>query len=1502
MSSIENKVVSLTFDNAQFEAGVAQSLASLAALRASIENVGTADGFAQVQSAADSVNLANIASAVEDVKNKFSVMGGVAFSVIQRITNSALSAGRGILNGLVRPLVEGGKTRALQIEQAQFLFRGLGMDVEQTMDSALEAVKGTAYGLGDAAQLAGVFGAAGIQAGEGMTGALRGVAGVAAITGRSFLEIGSVFQDVATLQHVTTNDLNSLALRGLGIGKIAEAMGMSVEELRNAATEGSISFEEFTTKMNAAFGDHAVRANETFTGSLANLGAAMSRIGADFFTTSFSGLRVIFNSLTPVIDDVKDALVPLLDAFKEFVLFNGTKLAQFLDNFDVSRMSGVLNQIPQILQNIWRAIKSILRPIIQAFQDIFPPGASSNIEDFARAVKRFTENLKVSGTTAHKIRNIFRGVFSVLAIGWEVVKGLAHVFGAIFGALTAGVSPLLEVGSGFGKMLMHLKELLVDGGGIADFFDAIAVAVANFITAAKRSAPVRLLSEAIRNLSQWIGSLFSSNPLGKLDEMDIKFGRLGERLNIFQRIGNKLGEAWDFLTGKLEKHNKGLAQVVNFIKNTATKVVSGLWDALRAAFSGGNFSDILDALNIGVLGGLAFTLKKLIDDGLNFNFSAMFGVNAAEPVTNMIDAVTGTLEEMQTKIKAEALMEIAKAIAVLVAAMVVLSLIDSAALTKALTAMAVGMGQLMASLALLDKIATSKEQVARIAAMVGTLVTMAAALLIFSFAVAVFGAMDLDTLGKGLTGAAAGLIMMALASKYMQRSLSGALTIALFGFALMIFAGAVALFGSMDLDTLAKGLISIAAALLIVGAASRLLKNFTDDMAALGLALIPLAFGLVVLAGAVALFGMIPLENVATGLLGIFGALAILGASALLLKNVLPDLAAMGIALIPLAIGLIGVGVALKVLSMLSLEEVATSLLAIFGVLAIVGVAAYLAGPEILVLALALIPLAIGLMMMAAVLKTISSLGIEGIAVGLLGIVAVFAVMGIAAVLLSETTPFILAFGLALISVAGAFALFGAGVFLVGAGVALLAQGLRNLTHLGGDAWDAIKNGLSELISLIPELAVALAEGLIEFLDVLLEAAPEILDGFWTIMQMILEAIPEFAPLFYDALVAIIDLIHDVIMDRSDAIIEAGLTLLINFLQGIKDNIGEITTLVYEIFQLWMDSVAQQIPGVIDSAIDIIVAFIDGIADNMFRITEAAANLIIKFLNGLIAAQADINKKVLELILGFVQGVNDNIQQVIDAAVDVVVNFFGGMAKAVVEIANGAGKALLAMLDGIEQAIKTYEEPILAKGRSIARTIVQGIINQLRETVINPLDYIDIPSASVGIGPFQISTPGGGGGGGSKQVLGPASPESLAAAGQVAGELFGSSMFDAMNETFDRMSEDILYAMTNAGMIQPTITPVLDLTNVTHGADRLSSLLGNTSLSASVSTGRANAISVDDAQRRADSTVDDTTHPVTPTQITFEQNNYANDELSLEDIYRNTRSQLALAKGELGVQ
>lgn len=1493
MSSPENRVVSLTFDNQQFQQAMAQTAASLEQLRVQLQQFNANNGFAGLQQQVDSVNLANVSNGVDQLNSKFGALGAVAFSVIQRITNSAITAGRGIIDNLIDPLVQAGRTRALAIEQAKFLFRGLGMDVTATMDSALAAVRGTAYGLGEAATLAGVFGAAGVTAGDEMTGALRGVAGVAAITGRNFGEIGAVFQNIASLNRVYTNDLNSLALRGLGIGKIAEAMGMTVEELRAAATAGTIDFQTFAAAMNEAFGDHAVEANQTYTGSLANLRAALSRIGADVWTPTFAGLRVIFNQLAPAIDKVHEALMPLIDAFKEFVFINASKLANFIEGMDFGDLEDTLSHIPRIFDNVWKAVKSVLRPITQAFRDIFPADGVNQFQAIAMAIQRFTANLRISGTTAHTVRNIFRGIFSVFSIGFSVLKGVGSVIAAIFSGLTGGESTLLSFAGGVGKALMGLKEALVDGGQIEAFFDNLATKVRNFMSAISNSGPVQALSDAIRDLGKWIGSLFSGDSSAEADNMGSSFGRIGDRIDSISESGERLAGVWE----AIKQGFNALYMAVSAWLRELSEMVGNLWDNLTESLRNGDFSQIADLFNVGLMGALGIAIHSFLRNGVNFNVMNKLTFN----LKNMFNELRISLQAFQMEIRARALLKIAEAVAILTASLLVLSLIDSAALTKALVATAAGLSELMGAMMIMGKTGV---EVAKLELIVLALNGLAAALVVFSIAVAIFGAMDTDTLAKGLAGAAASLTMLAVAGNFMQGSIGGAFAMGIMAGALIVMAGAVALFGMMELDTLAKGLIGIFGALMVIGGSAYILQSVAPMIAELGAALIPFSIGIALAAGAIALFALIGLEGVATGLIGIAGALAIFGAGALLLQNVIPDIAALGLALIPLAIGLGMVAGAIGIFALLGLENVAIGLLGISGALAIFGAGALLlqnVTPMIAALGLSLIPLAAGLVATAFAIQMFAGIGIENLAMGLLGIAASFAVLGIAASLLSETIPFLAAFGAALLLVAGAFALFGAGSYLLAEAFKITAEGLREIAALGPEAWDAIIDGAQHAITIIPDLAVQLAEGLMAALDVIIEALPEYLTQVWEIIGMLLEQVPEFAPKFAEAFIAIIELILTVVNEKSPEIIETGMRLLVNLLQGIRDNIEQVTMLVTEIIIKFLDSLTAQIPMLVAAGQNFLIAFLRGVASNIGGVVTAGITVIVSFLNGIASNIGRIVAAGVNIIVSFLNGIASNIGRIIQAGVNIIVKFIEGIRNGAHQITEAAANLVVDLVNDLSSSIDAHAGELRSAGLSLGYAIINGISGGMLERAADAVararniagDILGaIRDTIVPGSPSKVTT-----------KYGQAIAEGLTAgmAGNTSAVTEAKSLASNVIDQFKSITDELAMSLNDMDSFNPTITPVLDLTHVSAGADKISSLLSGNTISASVSSRRARVISADEVNRRTDvATLNSAASG--PTEIKFEQNNYARDELSLDDIYRNTRSQIALAKKELGIR
>ncbi len=242
---------------------------------------------------------------------------GGAFKTAAKVGVGALAGITGAIGGLA---ASGGITRALNIEQAQFKLRNLGMDVEKTMASCNEAVSGTAFGLDAAATVASNLGASGVAAGDDMTQSLKAVAGVAAMSGSTMEDVGLIFGKVAATGRLQGDESLQFAERGINAtAALAQYLGSTSQEVQAMVSDGKISFETFSDAMYASFGDAAYGANELFSGAMSNVRAALSRIGAKFATPALGGLRKIFVALIPAIDGVSKALDPAVAAFTAWI-------------------------------------------------------------------------------------------------------------------------------------------------------------------------------------------------------------------------------------------------------------------------------------------------------------------------------------------------------------------------------------------------------------------------------------------------------------------------------------------------------------------------------------------------------------------------------------------------------------------------------------------------------------------------------------------------------------------------------------------------------------------------------------------------------------------------------------------------------------------------------------------------------------------------------------------------------------------------------------------------------------------------------------------------------------------------------------------------------------------------------------------------------------------------------------------------------------------------------
>jgi len=356
---IDTNVVEMRFDNEQFVKNVSQTIDVVDQLKNSLEF--DSHSFDSLTRAANNIDLSRIATGVEALSDRFSGLGIVGMTAIQRITNEVMTLGGKLAKLVAKPwqqIITGGTNRASNIEQARFQLKGLYGDTAEgaaklamtmdataaqiqqitgytedmvvAMDAANYAVADTAYGLDSAAKAASVLATSGIDVmnfsedlkdASGMMRtemqvALRAISGSAAIVNASYDEMAHTFERVAGNGRVMAIDLQSFSARGLNaaatirdyLNEIGETANATEADIRHMVSKGQINFMTLANAMDSAYGDHAKAANNTFTGALRNMKFGLSKIGADFIAPLRQKMIPLVNDLRLSINNVRKAL------------------------------------------------------------------------------------------------------------------------------------------------------------------------------------------------------------------------------------------------------------------------------------------------------------------------------------------------------------------------------------------------------------------------------------------------------------------------------------------------------------------------------------------------------------------------------------------------------------------------------------------------------------------------------------------------------------------------------------------------------------------------------------------------------------------------------------------------------------------------------------------------------------------------------------------------------------------------------------------------------------------------------------------------------------------------------------------------------------------------------------------------------------------------------------------------------------------------------------------
>lgn len=1372
MAVIDDKVVSMSFESSKFESGVHSTVTALDKLKAALKLPGASKGLEDVGAATKKIDLSHIGKSVDAVVDKLNYFSVASLAIFSNVAIKAVQAGAQITKALtLDPILQGFKEYETQINAIQVILSNTAVagtklkDVTAVLDELNEYADQTIYNFTEMTRNIGMFTAAGVDL-ETSAASIKGIANMAALSGSSAnqaatamyqlsqaISAGKVqLMDWRSVENASMGSATfkrALAETALHMGTLKDNAVAMVGPMKNVTINGL----SFRASLASKPGEDSWLTSDVLTTTLKQLSGDMTdaELAAEGYTkaqikniqtmaTTALEAATTVKTLTQLVSTTKEQLgsgwaktwaIIFGDFGEAKKLFTG--LSHSIGGF-VSDSADARNKVLQdwkdlggrtlLIDSIGTAFHNlgmVLKPIKEAFRDIFPAKTGKDLMSMTQGFAEFVKTLKPSVETMENLKRTFAGIFAALSIGKQILFGIFTVFKEIFSVLGGGSGGFLNLTGSIGDFVVAIDAFLKEGNRLHNFFVGLG----------------KILAKPVEMLSKFAGAI--GDVLGAISGGGISTGLIGmtEAATPLQVVLEALARAWDSFSTSV-KNSVDMEAILESI-GTA---ISGIGTAIGNAASSMNFDAILQVIRTGLFVGLVVMFKKFLGKGsLLGQITQGFGSGIISNISGIFSGLSGSMQAMQTNIKAKTLKEIAIAIALLAASVVALSFVDPAKLNQSLAAIGIMMGELLGAMAIMDKI-TATGSWLKLPVIAAGLILLAGAIDILVIAVFALSKLSWDELLKGLGGVAALLVGITAAAVPLSANSAGMIRagvgITAIAIGMNLLALAVRQMGSMDLADLAKGLGGVAGALLIMANAMKVMPKGMILQAA---ALIALAVGLKILASAVAQFGSMSLASMGKGLLGIGGALVVIaGAMHLMPKGMVLQAAAL--LLVSLALGKIGAAV--QSMGGMSITQIAKGLGTLAGSLAILAAALYLMTGT-LAGAAALAVAAAGLAMLTPAILALGKMSWGSILKGMVALAAALTIIGVAGALITPAIPALLGLGLALVLVGAGLALAGVGILAISAGISALLV--------------ALPSGVGILIAALQELTRGLIEnaklfalGILEVANSFAAIAPKFVAAIVKILSSVIDAIIRMSPKIVELFGVLIDSAVQILHENQGKIIAAGMELLLALLQGIKNNIVAIVTMVVEIITIFLRTISDKLGDIIKAGLSILVSLIKGIvggyalvittvleiitkflatiASNLGKLVTAGLSILTSLLKGIASRLGDVVKAGTDIIVAYVKGIADAGSRIVTAAREAAGSFINTLAREIVKLADEVFTAMITLMNGLARVIEQRAPEMRAAGARIGIAIIEGLTGgvlgaagDLYNTITNVMDH-----------------------------------------------------------------------------------------------------------------------------------------------------------------------------------
>lgn len=736
---VEDDVVRMQFENGQFEKKIRQSQKSIEALKKSIDFSESGKSLAKFQNETKKFNMDGMGRAVEAVQVKFSAMDTVVMSVLNRLTNAAVDAGKKIVSALAFDgMSDGWNEYKLKMNSIQTIIMSTGESlstVNKYLDELNTYSDRTIYSFSDMTANIGKFTNAGVGLKDAVA-AIKGVSNEAAISGANAEQASHAMYNFA---------------QALSAGYVKLIDWKSIE-VANMAT---MDFKQNLLDTAVALGTVVKKGEDYYTTTTNAKGATSDAFNAtknwnDNLQYQWMTTDVLVQTLSKYTDETtelgqkayaaasefKDA-GQMFAAWKEAIgsgwehtwetIFGNfeesKKLWGFLDNIignyivktfaaknatlDAWKKMGGRNSLMRSFVNVMAAAVGVLDTFRVAYRAIFPEKNAKEIKNITDAFEVFTKKLIMSRDKVDKLYRTLKGLFTIVKIVKNVLGvGLKIALQIVSKLLGVSVNSVLDLTAALGDGIVQFDKFAnvsnVVAKGVNLISSAIVFAIKNIEYFTKSiwnwkgtQEVIKLLDELIvktlwpdlKEFGENAGKLIDEfidhcKEVGHIDFKALLSTILGIGAVAKESFGGA-GNSIDYFTSRLYSlrskitgYFKGWTDQATGFKKTMIDTFDGIFSFVKDKSGKVNTANILTILLGGVSVKALYNLSKLLAV-LTDRFGGLFALPAAigNSFIKLMNQGALTLKTWQDSIKADIVIKIAKAIAILVGSIALLTVL-----------------------------------------------------------------------------------------------------------------------------------------------------------------------------------------------------------------------------------------------------------------------------------------------------------------------------------------------------------------------------------------------------------------------------------------------------------------------------------------------------------------------------------------------------------------------------------------------------------------------------------------------------------------------------------------------------------------------------------------------------------------------------------------------------------------------------------------------------------